>query len=379
MRTKRFTLLSALLLSLALHAFFIGGGELALPDFYIAPDEVLERKQPTHVQQVQLATRPPTLEKAPASQGLRMVAIKPAATRQPAKAKKAPPEAKRKVADASDTGPSAEETSADEATPAPVAEEAPPEAIPAPAPEPAPAFPVQLVAQLDARIGGIPVLLNQSWNMEGYRYFIDQNAKKFGFRARMTSEGRISPEGGLHPEKSETLLNDEVKSFSSYAGGVIRFGRPTNPREVPLAIVPQDMASLPFHLAVTFNGQPQSVMVTTGKKVYQVRFFLDAEEKVKLPIGTLRTLHLYGERFDTDLREMVRAYELWLAPDFLNYPVKVLGHLSSGERFEYRIKSLEIEGKLVLGSKDDSEIAAPEEAIPEWLQQRTQQSGLKAP
>lgn len=380
MQKRRFTLVSALLLSLALHAFLIGGGEIALPDFYTAPDEVLERKQPTHVQRVQLATRPPAAEPGAAPGGWRRVTMAPAAAPTPAPVKRQPPKKEAAHKDTEQLAQAPEPAPApDEPSGTPPPDPAPPQALPVVAPEPAPAFPVQLVAQLDARIGGIPVLLHQNWNMEGYRYFIEQHARKFGFRARMTSDGRISPEGGLLPEKSQTLLNDEVKSFSTYANGRIRFGRPTNPREEPLAIVPQDMASLPFHLAVTFNGQPQSLMVTTGKKVYQVRFLLDAEEKLKLPIGTLRTLHLYGERFDPELRDMVRAYELWLAPDFLNYPVKVVGHLSSGERFEYRLKSLEIEGKLVLGARDDVEIAAPEEAIPEWLKQRAAQQGLNKP
>jgi hypothetical protein len=380
MQKRRLTLLSALLLSVLLHAVIVGGGELALPDFYHAPDEVLERKQPAHVQRVQLAARPPAAEKRAAPKGLRMVAAGIKATT-PA------PKPRKKTARAPDKKPAGEnpppeaapdnaETLA-EAAPEPLPEK-PLVAVP-PTRELAPAFPVQLTAQLEARVSGLPVVLNQSWTMEGFRYFIDQHAKKFGFRVRMTSEGGVSPEGGLLPQQSQMLINDKLHSASRYANGMIRLGRPTNPREVPAPAVPQDMASLPFHLAVTFNGQPQSVFVTTGKKLYQVRFALDAEEKLKLPIGTLRTLHLYGERLDPQLGEMVRAYEIWLAPDYLNYPVKVEGHLSGGERFEYRLRSLEIEGKLVLGERGDLDIAAPDEAIPEWLQQRAQPEGLNKP
>lgn len=379
MRNWRLPLLPALLASLALHAFFVGGGEFALPDFHTAPDEVLERRQPNHVQRVQLATRLPEREKIQPPKGLRLMA----AVRAPAVKKPAPrkppstPSANEKAPAPESAAPAAEQAIAapEETTPP-----APPEAAPAPAPaEAAPSFPVQLVAQLEARFAGIPVVLNQRWTMEGYRYFIEQSGKKFGFKARMTSEGRISPEGGLIPEKSENRLNDDIKSMSSYADGIIRYGKPGYLRESPLVVVPQDLASLPFHLAVTFNGQPQTVMITTGRKVYQVRFYLDAEEKVKLPIGTLRTLHLYGEKFDEGLGEMVRAYEVWLAPEFLNYPVKLLGHLSGGERFEYRVKSLEIEGKLVLGTLDTSDTSVPEGAIPEWLQQRARQEGAYKP
>lgn len=381
MRIRRLPLLPALLASLALHAFVVGGGEFVLPDLFTSPDEVLERRQPTHVQRVQLATRPSEPEAPVAPKGLRMVAIVPApAVRQAATPQKhpKPAEAPAQADPEPEPSPSPDEAQA-AATSPPAATPAPPEAIPAPAPEPAPAFPVQLEARLEARFAGIPVTLNQRWIMEGYRYFIEQSGKKFGFSARMTSEGHLSPEGGLIPERSENRLNDDIKSQSSYAQGIIRYGKPGSLREAPLVAVPQDLASLPFHLAVTFNGQPMTVMITTGRKVYQVRFFLDAEEKVRLPIGTLRTLHLYGEKFDDGLGEMVRAYEVWLAPDYVNYPVKVVGHLSGGERFEYRVSSLEIEGKLVLGARDESEIAAPDEAIPAWLQQRVRQEGLNKP
>lgn len=381
MQKRRFTLLSALLASLALHVFVIGGGELTLPDFYSPDDEVLERKEVTHVQRVQLATRPPAPpEPKPKPPGLSLSAPPAKAAPTPEEPAPAPePEQPAPSPQPAASEPAPDVASAADAPPAAPTDTAPPEAMPAVVPEPAPAFPVQLVAQLDARIGGIPVLLHQRWTMEGFRYFIDQSARKFGFRARMTSEGRVSPEGGLLPEHSQNLLNDDLKSFSTYRDGVIRYGKPGSPHEAPLPIVPQDMASLPFHLAVTFSGRSQAVMVTTGRKVYQVRFHLDAEEKIRLPTGTLRTLRLYGERYDHELRDMVRAYEVWLAPDYLNYPVKVVGHSSSGERFEYRIRSLEIEGKVVLGARDDDDVAGPEEGMPDWLQRRVNQESLNRP
>lgn len=374
MPRHRLTLPAALLLSLLAHVLLVGGSELALPDFYTSPDEVLERKQVTRVQRVQIATRPPEARKT-AHSGIRLSNAGPSHKPKPLPAEKPePPHA--------EPPPSEEAQAADNE----VAADAPPpeaeqdQALPAPPPpDPAPAFPVQLTAQLDARVSGIPVIINQTWVMEGFRYFISQDAKKFGFRLSATSEGTISSEGGLRPERSQMRVNDQLKSFCEYSGGVIRYGKAGTPRQDPLPVTPQDMASLPIHIAVTFTGQPRTFFLCSGRKVYQVRVGMEAEEKIRLPVGTLRTLHIYGERFDKELGTMVRDVEVWLAPDYLNFPVKVVGHSSSGERFEYRVRSLEIEGKLVLGSKEDAEVAAPDEAIPDWLQQRVQTDSLNKP
>lgn len=379
MRTHRLTLASALLLSLLLHLLLLGGGEIALPDSYNAPDEVLESRQPAHVQRVQLAARPPGKTATKEAVGMRMVKMAPAAKKSPTAPTPAPPPpveatppppAETPTADVAEV----EAASLPVAAPADTAETAPSLKLP----ELAPAFPVQLSAQLEARVSGLSATLHQTWIMEGLRYAIDVKGRKFGFSAQVTSEGQISPEGGLSPARSQTLLGGKLQSFTEYANGTIRLGRPTNPRELPLPVIPQDFASVPFHLAVTFNGQPQTVFISTGRKVYQARFSLVAEEKLKLPVGTLRTLHLSGERFDPELREMVRAFDIWLAPDFLNYPVKVSGHLSGGEPIEYRVKSLEIEGKLVLGSREEPDVAPPEEAIPEWLQEHSRRQNLSS-
>lgn len=372
MQRRRLTLVAALALSAVVHALLVVGGEIGLPDLYTSPDEVLESRQPTHVQRVQLAARPPTPvaepRKARGAQMIRMAEATPS----PRKAAEAP----SPLPAAPPTG---DETIAETPDETPALPPAPPEAMPvSPPPEPAPAFPVQLTAQLDARVSGLSATLHQSWIMEGFRYAIDVKGSKFGFKAQLTSEGQISPEGGLTPARSQTILGGKVQSFTEYANGMIRFGKPASPQEKPLPVIPQDFASVPFHLAVTFNGQPQTLFISTGRRVYQARFTLVAEERLKLPVGTLRTLHLSGERFDHDLRQMVQAFDIWLAPDYLNFPVKVSGHLSGGEPIEYRVKSLEIEGKVVLGEKDETP-PPPEEAIPDWLQERARQEALKNP
>lgn len=369
MQKRRFTLPGAVLFSVLLHFFLVAGSEMALPDFYTAPDEVLERKKATHIQHVQIVAAPAVPVKAQAAVGVRFVSMKKTGPAKKKSRKTPPPDtADPKTAQTPEPDLNAGSPPAAEDVIKPIetvtAETAPPP------PEPAPAFPIQINAVLEARYNGIPFTIRQSWVMEGLRYAIDLSAKRFGFHFQLSSEGSITPQGGLSPEHYRLLLNNNLRTMADYANGEIRYGKPSELKTAALPVVPQDTASLPFHVAVTFTGQPQSIFVTTGNSVYQVRLFVDAEEKLKLPGGTIRTLHLLGERFDSKLGQMVTGYEVWLAPDYLNYPVKFTGHTSNGDRFEYRVKELVLEGRRVLGEKSDDSEEPADDAIPDWIRQR---------
>lgn len=370
MSHRQLTLAIALLLSAVVHVLLLAGDAIGLPDFNPDWDDVVATRRPPHVQRIYLATR-----------------------------RQAMPLTKRKETDTGRTAPRRPAISphpmASVATGEPVATEAvaadspgtstpdvdsPPAAIPVTSrPEPAPAFPVELSADLEAHVSGLSATLHQRWNMEGFRYAIDVKGSKFGFKAQLTSEGRVTPEGGLSPERSQTILGGKLQSLTEYGNGTVRYGKPTSLQAAPLPFAPQDFASVPFHLAVTFNGQPQTVFVSTGRHVYQTRFTLVAEEMLRLPGGILRTYHLSGEQFDEGLRQMVQSFDIWLAPDYLNYPVKVSGHLSGGEPIEYRVIWLEIEGKPVFGSNSGAEISAAGESVPAWLQERVTQGNLNNP
>lgn len=352
---QRGLLLAALLCSVTLHVFFLASGEIGLPDVFPSANDVLASKAPSSIQHIRLAApkSAPRAHSAAAHQARRAPA--PAAA----------------VTAAASTIPAVT------ATPAAVPPLPPePTAVPAPVDEPAPAFPVQIHAVLDARYNGFPFSIQQTWLMEGLRYSIDLRAVRFGFHFRVASEGSVNPQGGLNPEHYRLLLNEKVRSFADYKDGELRYGSPDTPRNGPLTAAPQDMASLPFHVAVTFRGPPETLIVTTGNGVYEVRLIADAEEILKLPAGTLRTLHLKGERYDVEHGRMQTGYEVWLALDYLNYPVKFVGLTGNGDRFEYRVKQLDIEGRPVLDDAMTGAVVANDDAIPEWIRQQTIRQGL---
>lgn len=367
---RRLTLGNAVILSLFLHLVFVVGSELSFPDFYTSPDEVLARKHPAVVQRVRItaAARPPAPPPGPRF-------ISPAS---PAAPKPAP---------ANDPATPAAEPIEDVTTAAPPDEDMPAESVPTetdsgapakPPEEPAPAFPVEVHADLELRINSLSIVAAQHWVMEGYHYAITVSGKKFGVKAQLESEGLIGSDGGLQPSDFRMKLNGHLHSFAEYRDGMFRHGKASAPKTELLQTAPQDVASLPFHVAVTFNGAPQTIKVTTGKSLYEVRLVLDAEETLKLPVGTLRTLHLRGERFNPADGTLIAGYEVWLAPDYLNYPVKFIGRTGNGDVVEYRIKRLEIEGKNVLGDPADHVITPEGDDIPEWLKHRINDPVSKA-
>lgn len=366
---RRLTLGNAVILSLFLHLVFVIGSELSLPDFYTPPDEILDRKKPTVVQRVRItaAPKPPAPPPGPRFiSSLTASEKKPSAPVPDKKAEPLPPAPQESAAGVT------EETSAqtDDAVAKPPEDAAP---IPAPA-EPAPAFPVQIRATLELRVNSLSATAEQRWVMEGLNYSITMNAKKFGFRAQLESEGEIGPDGGLLPRDYRMKINDRIRTFSEFRNGTLRYGKPSAIKSATLSAAPQDMVSLPFHVAVTFNGSPQTIMVGSGKNLYEIRLVLDAEETLKLPVGTLRTLHLRGERFNPSDGTLLTGYEVWLAPDYLNYPVKFVGRTGNGDVVEYRVTQLEIEGKSVLGDPTDHVITPEGDDIPAWLKSRVDEN-----
>ncbi|MFQ3217278.1 DUF3108 domain-containing protein [Paraperlucidibaca sp.] len=247
----------------------------------------------------------------------------------------------------------------------------------APAPEiiePAPSFPVQVTALQRASYYGFQLKLTQQWFMEGFRYAIINNASKFGFTATLSSEGQVSPEG-LHPEHYRLLLNNDLKQYADFDrdAGVVIHGKAGHRETAPITPDFQDMASLPYHVAVSYSGEAEKrLMVTTGSSVYEIALNIISEDQLKLPGGVLRTIHLTGSRIRSDGTRQ-SGYDIWLAPGLRNFPVKFRGPDSKGNILEMAVMTLMFDGKAVFGKDvvfeptSASEDALPESMLPEII------------
>lgn len=345
---QRPLLLYAVFASLMLHGVVVGGGTLGLPDFYSAEDEILSSKPAHSVPPVSIALVAATV--APAQAFKKATAnLAPQATK--TSPQPSPPQtiATRDVAPENkaliDDTVAVEDVASENA---PVAE--PDEAKPDLVFEPAPPFPVQLQAVFRARYHGVSVDIRQTWLMEGYNYFILNEGSKFGFQAKISSEGSVSAEG-LKPEFYRALINNKLKNAAQFnhETRTLTYASSREPKQIALESLAQDMASLPYHVALSFRGDSiKGLQVTTGNSVYRIDLHLVAEELLKLPAGQIHTLHLRGTREHRNGNTQ-EGYDVWLAPDYRNFPVKFRGPDGKGRTLELSLKNLEYEGQPVLG------------------------------
>lgn len=370
----------ALLLSAVAHVLWLGDIEWRWP-WQDAPNEaeVLKRSAPTAVKRVKLALKPVSTRS-----GITQVYLLPPSLPVPHPGSTSPaerPAPKSPTHAVASTTAAIPEAPATPAPPAPSGSPAEPAAAP-PVVEPAPSFPVSVQAIQQATYMGFNLRLEQQWLMEGLRYVIRNEASKFGFRASIVSEGTLSAEDGLQPEHYELRLNKTLKHYADFDRdqGLLIHGKAGDRKVTPLVDDFQDMASLPFHVAVTYEGQARrQLKVTSGSSVYDITLELVASEQLELPGGRLETLHLKGRRVRLDgSLPPQEGYDIWLAPSLRNFPVRFSGPDSKGNFLEMSVLSLRFDGKPVFGrnlpvSRPDSE---DEGIVPEAL---LRQHGLSEP
>ncbi|MDP1539961.1 MAG: DUF3108 domain-containing protein [Moraxellaceae bacterium] len=238
--------------------------------------------------------------------------------------------------------------------------------------EPPATFPVSVQAIHSARYRGVRLRLQQQWMMEGRDYFIRNDARKFGFAGLITSAGKVSPEG-LKPESFRLMLNNDMQQFADidYTNDVMTHGRSARQRRSSLnGMVFQDMASLPFHVAVSYEGKAErELMVTTGSSIYKIVLRVVANERLRLPGGEIETIHLTGTRQNDD-GKLQGGYDIWLAPSLRNYPVRFTGPDSRGNLLEMSLLQVDFDGRRVFGRDSVDDEFDEHEQIPiDLLQQ----------
>jgi len=328
-------LLWALTLSAFVHVCWFIDVNFSWPWQKASVDEVVERKKAEAVKRVRLAAKPVSRSDA-VMQVTLLKAASPNVSAPTSPIKIALPK------------------SAQDINAAPTSVSSPPEQTSTPviaAPEPDLTFPLSVLAKQRAHYYGFTMDLSQQWLMEGTRYVIRNEARKFGFKAEILSEGNVTVDG-LQPERYQLSLNNTLRNFANFdrAQNQLLHGKAGSPKVAPLTADMQDMASLPFHVAVTYEGTAdRKLMVTTGSSVYEITLRVVAEETLKLPGGMVKTIHLQGKRTRSDGTRQ-EGYNIWLAPAYRNFPVRFSGPDSKGNLLEMSVSSLAFDGNNVFGS-----------------------------
>ncbi len=399
-RLQRKPLATAIGLSLFVHLAIFWDGEFELPDFSPeSPDEVLSKKKASSIPRVKLTIKPPARPKPQLGAAIVTIIeeappaaekIAPSKPKEPKKniAAKKPqadkPEAPingdnlaaqgQKPPENPITDKPKDTLNSGKATPLGDTLPPPPEEITKsstpPIDEPPPAFPVEIHARYKASFMGFNVEIKQTWRMEGENYSIENEASKFGFKARMMSEGRVS-NNGISPEHYRMYLNSKLRSFADIdrSTNSIRYGKANEVKYTTIENEIQDAASLPFQVAVSFTGaESRKMQVTTGSSVYSIELKLVAEEMLKLPAGIIKTVHLQGQRINLSTGNTQQGYDVWLAVEHRNFPVKFRGPTSKGEVMEYSLKTLSFDGQTELGKNLKPEPESNDnEALPKEL------------
>ena len=210
----------------------------------------------------------------------------------------------------------------------------------------APPFPVEIRAKYRTSVMGFDFNMNRVWHMEGRQYRIVDTTTLLGFKFSGISDGAIS-EQGLQPNSFQILVNNDINRFATFdrTSMTMTYGKPSKPKKMPFNDTVQDISSIGFQMALAYTDKAQDVQVTAGTGIYTIKMQLVAEEKIRLPVGIVRTLHIHGQSINGDA-----TADIWLAPDYRNMPVKVKIS-SEGRTLDQSLSSLAIEGTIIFGKK----------------------------
>lgn len=211
----------------------------------------------------------------------------------------------------------------------------------------APPFPVEIRAKYRTSVMGFDFNMNREWRMEGRQYSIVDTTTLLGFKFSAISDGAIS-EQGLQPNHFQILVNQGVNRFAKFDRNsmTMSYGKPSKPKTMPFNKTVQDISSIGFQMALAYGDKAQDVQVTAGTGIYTIRMQLIGEEKIRLPVGVVRTLHIRGQSITGE----AASADIWLAPDYRNMPVKVKVS-SEGRTLDQSLSSLSIEGTVIFGKK----------------------------
>lgn len=347
-------LTAALLLSLLIHALFVGSDFIPFPHFEDATQVVNARllKKSARVSLLQSAPAAAKPKGATAQIGgiaadpvpvkTEQTSSSPVNTEKPARLVTAKPPVPTPETPAST--PLIAKT-----TPPPT--EAPvstPSVTPPPPKQPAHTAPATVAFPAHGsavyQIAGTSFEARQTWKItpEGYRLTMQANI--FFTAYKWESSGTIT-EAGISPEHYVDKRGDKIRSEAHFdrTANTLNYGEPGQLITEPLTGDTQDFLSLSYHLATRFDGVSHfNLRIVRGKKLLDVVFEPVAEEEIKLPSGTLRTAHVRA-------REVIsgKTVDVWLDLAHSNFPVRLKTIDNKGREIDLRISKLEFDNKVI--------------------------------
>ncbi len=320
-------LLLALLLSVLVHAWMVGGLDGWLPD---------EDSPETTLIQVELV-RPASKPVAKPLPETPRPAV-PAAAPQPKPVAREKP-AERVAVEARATPPDALPAPVEPVVPptAVVVQSSPPpvdgpvveEAAPAEAEEPVPQAPSRVVIDYQIiRKGGVAGIEHHSYQArEDGSYVLTSLAEAKGLLAlalsdlMQRSEGQVTPRG-LRPTSYLYQYGKNVdkaqKASFDWQGGTLTMEVGSRRQTAELQEGTQDLMSFMYQFMFVPPLQDMRLAVTNGKKLKIYNYGFEGEEPLETRMGLLRTLRIGKSGSDGEEKT-----EIWLAADYHYLPVKI--------------------------------------------------------
>ena len=231
----------------------------------------------------------------------------------------------------------------------PMASEPPaPPAAAETASEKAVAFPARIDLEFDLARGIDQAPIGRvvhRFERDGKRYLIRSTTMATGIASLFVT--------GRYVQESRGTLTDEglqPEHFSVRRGRVERtesadFDWPSaratvsadgSSRDWVLRAGAQDQLSVLHQMSLLLSAPPLSVMVTNGRRFFDMAIEIVGHEAVETGLGFVQTIHVRSQR-EGDFR-----MDVWFAPDYGNLPVKVRMRDRRGEEMEQVLAAMKV-------------------------------------
>lgn len=159
---------------------------------------------------------------------------------------------------------------------------------------------------------------------------------------RLTSQGEIGRQG-LKPLRFEGRRGQDqtpqVTAEFDWTGSRLLMRNDGHEQTVTLPVGAQDRLSAmyQFMFAHPVPGKTYEVQMTNGRKFDVYRYTVTPNVEIDTPIGRISTVHLVKQQEANDT-----GNEIWLAPQYQYFPVRMVIVERDGSRYEQIVTRLDV-------------------------------------